>query len=131
MQRFKIQPTESSFNIDLNIERGEFIFLGESRPENAPRFFDPILDWLNGFEALMKSLKQSYDLKVIFKLDYFNSTSTKYLVDISKALKRIGDINNVNQTVEWHYKEIDEDIEESGRELIEWTGLDIQLIPFD
>lgn len=131
MQRLKIQPTESSFSIDLNIEKGEFIFLGESRPENAPRFFDPVLDWLNDFENLMINSKRNYDLKVIFKLDYFNSTSTKYLVDISKVLKRIGDIDNVNQTVEWHYKEIDEDIEESGRELIEWTGLDIQLIPYD
>lgn len=131
MQRLKIQPTESSFSIDLNIEKGEFIFLGESRPENAPRFFDPVLDWLNDFETLMINSKRNYDLKVIFKLDYFNSTSTKYLVDISKVLKRIGDIDNVNQTVEWHYKEIDEDIEESGRELIEWTGLDIQLIPYD
>ncbi|PHR45407.1 MAG: hypothetical protein COA32_13260 [Fluviicola sp.] len=131
MQRLKIQPTESSFSIDLNIEKGEFIFLGESRPENAPRFFDPVLDWLNDFENLMINSKRNYDLKVIFKLDYFNSTSTKYLVDISKVLKRIGDIDNVNQTVEWYYKEIDEDIEESGRELIEWTGLDIQLIPYD
>ena len=131
MQRLKIQPTESSFSIDLNIEKGEFTFLGESRPENAPRFFDPVLDWLTDFEAQMINSKQIYVLKVIFKLDYFNSTSTKYLVDIAKVLKRIADIDSVNQTVEWHYKEIDEDIEESGRELIEWTGLEMELIPYD
>lgn len=131
MQRLKIQPTESSFSIDLNVEKGEFIFLGESRPENAPRFFDPVLNWLNDFQALMVGSEEDYDLNVIFKLDYFNSTSTKYLVDISKMLKSIGDIDNVNQTVKWYYKEIDEDIEESGRELIEWTGLDMELIPYD
>jgi hypothetical protein len=131
MQRLKIDPTDSSFAVDLDIEKGEFSFLGESRPENAPRFFEPILIWLNDFKEMKEKDGKNYDLKVIFSLEYFNSTSTKYIVDITKLLKIVDDIPNVNLTTEWHYKEIDEDVEESGRELIDWTGLDIKLISYN
>jgi hypothetical protein len=130
MQRLKIDPTESSFAIDLDIDKGEFRFSGESRPENAPRFFEPILNWLSDFKEMREKEEKATDLKVIFNLDYFNSTSTKYIVDITKLLKTIDDLPKVHLTTEWHYKEIDEDIEESGRELIDWTGLNIALIPY-
>lgn len=131
MQQLKINPTDSSFAVDLDIKKGEFLFSGESRPENAPRFFEPILNWLSDFKEMKETDGVDYNLNVIFKLDYFNSTSTKYIVDITKLLKTIDDIPNVNLTTDWYYKEIDEDVEESGRELIDWTGLDINLIPYE
>lgn len=131
MQQLKINPTDSSFAVDLDIKKGEFLFSGESRPENAPLFFEPILNWLNDFKEMKETDGVDYNLNVIFKLDYFNSTSTKYIVDITKLLKTIDDIPNVNLTTDWYYKEIDEDVEESGRELIDWTGLDINLIPYE
>lgn len=131
MQPLKIEPTTSSFAVDLDIEKGEFRFSGESRPENAPRFFEPILSWLNNFKQLKTKETTLYNLKVIFNFDYFNSTSTKYIVDIAKLLKTIDDLPHVEVKTEWHYKEIDEDIEESGRELIDWTNLDIKLIPYN
>ncbi|MEX1192026.1 MAG: DUF1987 domain-containing protein [Brumimicrobium sp.] len=132
MQRLKIDQTESSFFVDLNIDKGEFLFSGESRPENAPRFFEPIINWLDDFKENYDKVKSNstYSLKVVFNLDYFNSTSTKYIVDIIQILKEIGDNSYIHLTTEWHYKEIDEDIEESGRELVEWTGLNMELIPY-
>lgn len=131
MQGLKIDPTDSSFSVNLDIENGVFKFSGESRPENAPKFFEPILKWLSEFKEMVESRDEDYNLKVVFKLDYFNSTSTKYIVDITKQLKLIDDVPNVNLKTEWHYKEIDEDIEESGRELVDWTGLDIELVSFE
>src|SRR5690554_3757356 len=120
MQPLKIEPTTSSFAVDLDIEKGEFRFSGESRPENAPRFFEPILSWLNNFKQLKTK-----------ETTLYNSTTTKYIVDIAKLLKIIDDLPHVEVKTEWHYKEIDEDIEESGRELIDWTNLDIKLIPYN
>src|SRR5690554_7764502 len=75
MQPLKIEPTTSSFAVDLDIEKGEFRFSGESRPENAPRFFEPILSWLNAFKEMKAKENNDYNLKVIFNFDYFNSTS--------------------------------------------------------
>jgi hypothetical protein len=133
MQRLKIDPTDSSFSVDLDTEKGEFIFSGESRPENAPGFFEPILNWLAEFKEELENYdkNETYKLKVVFNLEYFNSTSTKYIVDIAKILKRIDDLDNVELNTEWHYKEIDEDVEESGRELSDWTGLKIELRAYD
>lgn len=128
MQRLKIDPTDSSFSVELDHEKGEFKFSGESRPENAPSFFDPIIVWISEFKKYIEQKNQIFELKTIFKLDYFNSTSTKYIVDILKELKNIEELPNVNLRTEWHYKEIDEDIEESGKELKDWTGLNIDLI---
>lgn len=130
MQPLKIEPTTSSFAVDLDIEKGVFSFSGESRPENAPNFFDPILSWLNNFKELKSKETTHYKLKVIFNFDYFNSTSTKYIVDIAKLLKSIDDLPQIDVQTEWHYKEIDEDIKESGKELIDWTKLNIELIPY-
>ncbi|PKR79684.1 hypothetical protein CW751_13675 [Brumimicrobium salinarum] len=131
MQRLKIDPTASSFFVDLNADTGIFNFQGESRPENAPSFFEPIIAWLITYRNTIEKDKDSHHLKVIFKLDYFNSTSTKYIVDIAKLLKSIDDLPNVNLATEWFYKSIDEDIRDSGNELIDWTGLKIKLIPYD
>lgn len=131
MEDLKIQPTDSSFAIDLDVKKSQFTFQGESRPENAPGFFDPVINWLQSFKNSVEREENQIQLEVVFKLDYFNSTSTKYIVDIAKILKAIGDSSKVVLDVKWYYKEIDEDIKESGIELSEWTDLKIEMIPFD
>jgi len=131
MEDLKIQPTDSSLAIDLDVKSSQFTFQGESRPENAPGFFDPVLNWLKSYKNSIERKENRIELKVIFKLDYFNSTSTKYIVDIVKILKTIGDSSMVDLDIKWYYKEIDEDIKESGIELSEWTDLKIDMIPFD
>lgn len=133
MKKIDIAPTDSSFEVLLDPEKNLIQVKGESRPENAPSFFDSIINWLEEYENSFSGNEKndSTDVKVVFNLDYFNSTSAKYLVDICLILSSISKIENISVNAEWYYKSIDEEIKESGEELTEMTGLELKMIPFD
>jgi hypothetical protein len=64
-------------------------------------------------------------------MDYFNSSSAKYILDL---FMKLGDINggnsNVNVNVNWHYNEMDEDMKDAGEEFEKLTGLKFNLVAF-
>jgi len=133
MEKIDIAPTESSFQVLLDPEKNLIHIQGESRPENAPSFFDSIIKWLEAYKESFSRNKRTevIEVHVNFNLDYFNSTSAKYLVDICLILSSISKIENASVNAEWHYKSIDEEIKESGEELSEMTGLHLRMIPFE
>jgi hypothetical protein len=49
-----------------------------------------------------------------FKLEYFNTSSSKLILDILSALESIQGMK-----IEWCYQEDDEDMEEAGKEFSE------------
>jgi hypothetical protein len=51
----------------------------------------------------------------MFKLDYYNTSSSKNILAILMLLKGLHDSGN-NVVVEWHYHEDDEEMLESGIE---------------
>jgi hypothetical protein len=63
---------------------GEMILSGKSIPINAPRIFEPVLDWINEY---VKNPKQTSNLRL--NLEYFNTASSIWLAKIVKALAGI------------------------------------------
>ena len=65
--------------------------------------------------------------KFKINLDYINSSSSKYLLEI---LKRLNDFHKKgnNVLVKWYFDEYDEDAEESGEEYQELLDLKFELI---
>jgi len=116
MQALIIAGTESSPNIIFDAEKNIFEMKGESRPENAKAFYDPVIEWMKNFctEALQKgSLKEKVVLCVFF--DYFSSSSAKYLMNIFARLDELHK-NNIPVEIKWIYSEIDIEMKESGEE---------------
>lgn len=130
MDSLIIEATEDSPSIIFDINSNRFKISGESRPENAGKFYTPIINWLMKFEEMLntKDLKLATDqLTFIFRLDYFNSTSAKYIMDIILILKNIsakGPIMNI----EWIYDSRDEDMLEVGKEFAEMSDLEFNFI---
>lgn len=126
MDSLIIEATEDSPSVIFDVTTNRFCISGESRPENAGKFYTPIIDWLVKFEAVLNSRKQasSENVNLIFqfKLDYFNSTSAKYLFDVILALKDIVN-NGYNIAIEWHYDKRDDDMLEAGEEFSKMVGL--------
>jgi hypothetical protein len=91
-------------------------FTGQSYPENAFEFYNPILEWAQ------KYLKESPQdpLAIALKLDYFNTSSSKCLLDLLELLEAEHQAN-AGRTLEiqWFYKQDDEDMEDSGRDFAE------------
>jgi hypothetical protein len=62
-----------------------------------------------------------------FKLSYFNTSSSKCLVDILDLLKNYQN-SGAEVTVNWYYDDSEEELEEVEDFILE-TGLDINKIP--
>jgi hypothetical protein len=79
-----IEQTDKTPLVDLNNLSGELILSGKSIPINAPRIFEPILDWINEY---IKNPRQTTNLRL--NLEYFNTASSIWLAKIVKALTGI------------------------------------------
>jgi len=125
MEALRIEPTDDSPLVILNRETGQFEISGKSMPEDILEFFQPIQEWLNNY--------QSHPLeKTIFnmKMEYFNTASSKLLFHILMTLKKI-DQEGHDVLIRWHSPDDDEDIQESGQEYADMTGLDFEFVLYE
>lgn len=79
-----IEQTEKTPLVDFNYLSGELILSGRSIPINAPRIFEPILDWINEY---VRNPRQTTNLRL--NLEYFNTASSIWLAKIVKSLAGI------------------------------------------
>jgi len=79
-----IEQSDKTPLIDLNNMSGELILAGKSIPINAPRIFEPILEWVNEY---VKNPRQTTNLRL--NLEYFNTASSIWIAKIVKALTSI------------------------------------------
>jgi len=103
---------EGSFklpSLSLNANSGVLELAGKSIPERTSEFYDPVLAWIDEYS-------QSPKEETIFnvKLEYCNSASTRYLMDILERLDRIFK-EGKKVTVNWYYEEDDEDMLDLGQ----------------
>jgi len=86
----------------------QFDFSGTSIPENTNKFYAPVFDWINQYIQNPNS-----ETIVNFKMTYFNTSSTKSLLDIMIEFKKIAK-NKQMLIINWHFPEEDEDMLEAG-----------------
>lgn len=124
MEIINIAPTEDTPRIILDSLKPLFEFSGRSLPEDVVSFYKPVLNWLNEFEK-----NPVVNAEFEFKLEYFNTASSKLLLDI---LLKINDIflDGTPMKIKWYYKELDLDLKEAGEEYSELVELPFELISF-
>ena len=120
MEKIIREATDETPKVILDVESGEFEFSGKSLPEDVTQFFNPILDWFDNY-----GVSPSAETKVVFKMDYFNTASSKLILDILMKLEEINEEHGGIQ-IDWYYREDDEDMEEAGEEYA-----DIVDVPFE
>ena len=120
METIKIAGTEDTPKVILDPENNEFEISGRSLPEDVASFYNPVLNWL---EEYIENPKEKTEFN--FKLVYFNTASSKLLLDILMKLESLHENGN-EVLVKWHYPEDDEDMEEAGEEYS-----DIVDVPFE
>lgn len=120
MQAIKIKGSDDTPNVILDKENGIFEISGRSLPEDVAAFYEPILDWLEEYaeDPLEKTVFN-------FKLEYFNTASSKLLLDVLLKLEDMFD-DGKDILVRWHFPDDDEDMEEAGEEYA-----DIVEVPFE
>lgn len=125
MNRFYQEDTPKTPKLNFDGENGLFEISGRSIPENSTEFYRPILEWLDQF---MPQAEEKITL--IVKLEYFNTSSSKCLVDIFRRLERMHQLGTQIQ-VKWYYEPEDEDMQDSGLDFKEIIKLPIEMLVLD
>ena len=120
MEVINIKGTDDTPSVILDKDNGIFEFSGRSLPEDVTAFYQPVLDWIDEYASQANDTTD-----VLFKLEYFNTASSKVLLDILLKFEEINGSKG-GVTVKWHYHEDEEDMKEAGEEYE-----DIVDVPFE
>lgn len=121
MEALKIQATDETPTVILDPVSSVFEFSGKSLPEDVTTFYDPVLKWIEQYTS-SPNPKTTVD----FKLSYFNTASSKLILDILFALEKIQETGS-EILIRWHYEEEDEDMKEAGEEYCDLVGIPFEL----
>ncbi|MCX8490607.1 MAG: DUF1987 domain-containing protein [Cyclobacteriaceae bacterium] len=116
MEILNLKGTEDTPTILLDKKNGIFEISGRSLPEDSAEFYKPVIEWINTYAS-----DSNPSTEFSIKLEYFNTASSKLILDVLSALEEIKGIK-----VLWYFHDDDEDMEEAGQEFSELVE-----IPFE
>ena len=116
MEILNLEGAEDTPKIILDKKNGIFEISGRSLPEDSAEFYRPVLEWIDTYTA-----ESNASTEFVFKLEYFNTASSKLILDVLSALEDIKGMKII-----WYFHEDDEDMEEAGEEFSELVE-----IPFE
>jgi hypothetical protein len=120
MDVIKITGTDDTPSVHLDKDKGILELSGRSLPEDVTMFYQQILDWI---DAYVKAPNDKTEFN--FKLEYFNTASSKVILDILLKFEDIVE-NGKSVVIKWFYNEDEEDMLEAGEEYA-----DIVSVPFE
>ena len=95
---------------------------GERFKDNSIEFYKPIVESLDDYSKVPKS-----STKVEIQLEYFNTSSSKCILDLFKKLESIHKAGN-QVAINWYYEEDDEDMLEAGEDYEAIIDLPFEMI---
>ncbi len=111
MDNLEITGSAKTPSILFTASTGILEIKGRSIPENAIDFFKPLVDWLDEYSNAPVKLTQAN-----IQLEYFNTSSSKCILDIFKKLESINKQDDSDVIINWFYEEDDEDMLEAGED---------------
>ena len=119
-----ISAAEDTPGVRLDAANDIFELSGRSLPEDVVKFYKPILDWLDEYA-------QSPNANTVFnfKLSYFNTASSKIILDILMKLEGMHDAGK-NISIRWNYPSDDEDMMEAGEEYADIVSVPIEMVEY-
>lgn len=124
MKKIIREASDRTPGVVFDFKNGTFSFKGESYPEDASAFFGPL------HQALKEFLEGPFEGPIVFdvKLDYFNSSSAKVLMNLFQLLEDAAENGGKSTVVNWHYHEDDDTLQEFGEDFasdMEYTAFNL------
>lgn len=118
--KLEIEATEVTPQIAFDAENLSFMMKGRSMPENADRFYGPIINWLHT-NLHGRNLEANFDVV----LDYYNTGS---FIRLMALFNELGDLNSSGNkfTIRWLCEEGDQDNIDDGQ-----SFKDVVKVPFE
>ena len=112
METLTIQGTAKTPTVEMNVDSGIIEIKGRSIPENSIDFYRPIVEWIDKYAD-----SAAPETKVNIQLEYFNTSSSKCILDVFKKLEQVFKKNgDKGVVINWFYEEDDEDMLEAGED---------------
>ncbi|MFC5528924.1 DUF1987 domain-containing protein [Cohnella yongneupensis] len=119
-----LEATRSTPEIRFDPVGHRLFISGQSYPENAFAFYQPLLHWVDDYLA---QLEPQTEVSALLQLPYINTTSTKCLLMFLEKLEEAYG-NGQNVTVRWTYDEDNESELECAEEFKEDLTLPFQIV---
>lgn len=118
---FEIKGTEDTPEIVFSKSTCSLSVKGKSLPEDAVAFYQPVLEWMNSYT------KENPETTLAeFRLEYFNTSSSKQLFKLISLLKDLSLKKPV--TIKWYYDKGDKDMQLSGERFSKLCQMPIETI---
>ncbi|UCG27899.1 MAG: DUF1987 domain-containing protein [Bacteroidales bacterium] len=121
MKPLIVEPTIETPKITLNPEANVFEISGQSLPENALEFYLPVVSWLEQYSHHPNPVTEFN-----FRLEYFNTASSRMIFKVLSVLKSISTEHKVN--LKWYYHREDPDMLASGKRFARLVTTDFEFI---
>jgi hypothetical protein len=124
MEVLSIKGTSQYPEVLLDKRVGKIEFSGNSLPEDAKAFFEPIIDWIDKY---IESPLQETVLN--FKMSYYNTPSSKILFQLLKKFEKVHGQKTMVKVL-WHYPDDDIDMKDAGADYSENVKIPFELKPY-
>ncbi|MDA3892577.1 MAG: DUF1987 domain-containing protein [Salinivirgaceae bacterium] len=121
-ETLKIDGNLNRPDVNFNSVSGELWISGRSIVENAIRFYEPLVDWI---EVYCENPAQITELHL--KLEYFNTSTSKYLLSIVELLH---DLYSSGKEVVIYWYSSDEDMLELGEDYDAMIGIPFKFMEY-
>lgn len=122
MNNLFIPRTSKTPDIFFDADQGVLEIKGRSIPENSVAFYAPVMQWLSDYDQA-----PNQETQLVVKLEYFNTSSSKCLIDIFRKLEKMHQRKS-NITVVWYYEIEDEDMKESGEDFRDLVSMPVVMM---
>ena len=121
MENLVQSPTTHTPAIDFNYETGVLDIWHSYSGNILNTFFQPVMNWLETYKKNPAPVTT-----LIFKMEYFNTSSTAFILRIIKIASQLKDQGN-SVFIQWFYQEEDDDLVEAGRDFGVLAETEIEL----
>jgi hypothetical protein len=123
MNSLYIPPTSKTPDVAFDADRGHLELKGRSIPENSVAFYNPLMQWIDEYQKNPPPVT-----RLVVRLEYFNTSSSKCLIDIFRKLEKLHQQHS-EVSVVWYYEDVDEDIKESGEDFRDLVSMPVIITP--
>jgi len=121
MEAINLDATSDKPKVVLDAISGTFEITERCFPEDAAGFYSPIIEWIKNYSKTPNLITHFN-----FKLEYFNTASSKQLFKILLLLEELSKKNDV--LIFWHYNKEDSDMLSSGERYSKLVQLKFNMV---
>jgi hypothetical protein len=128
MQKLYFSPGINTPEIHFSPDENIFMIKGRSAPEDVRAIYYPVIEHIRSFVNSIVNGEITYynsENPLVFQVDlnYFNSSSAKFIYDIFCELKKLPP-SGIPISVEWIHDEEDTDMRDAGSDIALLAGME-------